>query len=43
MLDRQGIEGELIVRDIHEGRAEVVQMWGRPDSVRREYRSRRSL
>ena len=43
MLDRQGIAGELIVRDIHEGRAEVVQMWGRPDSVRREYRSRRSL
>ncbi len=43
MLDRQGIEGELIVRDIHEGRAEVVQMWGRPESVRREYRSRRSL
>jgi hypothetical protein len=43
MLDRQEIEGELVVRDIHEGRAEVVQMWGRPDSVRREYRSRRSL
>ncbi len=43
MLDRQGIEGELIVRDMHEGRAEVVQMWGRPDSVRREFRSRRSL
>jgi hypothetical protein len=43
MLDRQGIEGELVVRDIHEGRAEVVQMWGRPESVRREYRHRRSL
>ncbi len=43
MLDRQGIEGELIVRDMHEGRAEIVQMWGRPDSVRREFRSRRSL
>jgi hypothetical protein len=43
MLDVQGIEGELIVRDLNEGRAEVVQMWGRPESVRREYRRRRSL
>jgi hypothetical protein len=43
MLDRQGVEGELLVRDLQEGRAEVVQMWGRPDSVRREYRRRRAL
>lgn len=43
MLDRQGIEGELIVRDIHEGRAEIVEMWGRPESVRQEFRDRRSL
>lgn len=43
MLDRQGIAGELVVRDLHQGRAEVVQMWGRPESVRREYRQRRSL
>ncbi len=43
MLDRQGIEGELIVRDINQGRAEVVQMWGRPESVREEFRARRSL
>ena len=43
LLDEQGIEGELIVRDYHEGRAEVVQMWGRPESVRREFRARRSL
>jgi hypothetical protein len=43
MLDRQGIEGELIVRDLNEGRAEIHQMWGRPESVRREYRQRRSL
>ena len=42
-LDREGIEGELQVRDIHEGRVEVVQMWGRPESVRREFRERRSL
>jgi hypothetical protein len=43
LLDREGIEGELIVRDIHEGRAEIVQMWGRPESVRRDFRRRRSL
>jgi hypothetical protein len=43
LLDREGIAGELVVRDVHEGRAEVVQMWGRPESVRREFRARRSL
>ena len=43
LLDEQGIAGELIVRDVHEGRAEVVPMWGRPESVRREFRARRSL
>jgi hypothetical protein len=43
LLDEQGIEGELILRDVHEGRAEIVQMWGRPESVRREFRARRSL
>lgn len=42
-LDGEGIDGELRVRDAREGRAEVVQMWGRPDSVRREFRHRRSL
>jgi hypothetical protein len=43
LLDEQGIAGTLIVRDVHEGRAEVVQMWGRPESVRRDFRARRSL
>ncbi len=42
-LDREGIGGEFRVRDAREGRAEVVQMWGRPESVRREFRQRRSL
>jgi hypothetical protein len=42
-LDREGIVGELRVRDAQEGRAEVVQMWGRPESVRRDFRRRRSL
>jgi hypothetical protein len=42
-LDREGIAGELRVRDAQEGRAEVVQMWGRPESVREDFRRRRSL
>ena len=43
LLDREGIEGELVVREVWEGRAEIVQMWGRPESVRRDFRRRRSL
>ncbi len=41
LLDGLGIEGELAVRDVRSGRVEVVQMWGRPESVRQEFRSRR--
>jgi hypothetical protein len=41
LLDQQGIEGELAVREARSGRVEVTQMWGRPDSVRREFRARR--
>jgi hypothetical protein len=43
LLDDEGIAGELVLRDYREGRAEVVQMWGRPESVRREFRQRRNL
>jgi hypothetical protein len=42
-LDREGVTGELRMRDHREGRAEVVQMWGRPESVRRDFRQRRNL
>ncbi len=42
-LDREGVTGELALREVREGRAEVVQMWGRPESVREEFRQRRSL
>jgi hypothetical protein len=41
LLDEQGIEGELTARDSRSGRVEVVQMWGRPESVRREFARRR--
>jgi hypothetical protein len=42
-LDADGTRGEMVVREVREGRAEVVQMWGRPESVREEFRERRSL
>jgi hypothetical protein len=42
-LDGEGILGEMVLRDVREGRAEVVQMWGRPESVREDFRRRRSL
>ena len=42
-LDGEGVAGEMQVREVREGRAEVVQMWGRPESVREELRRRRSL
>jgi hypothetical protein len=42
-LDGEGVAGELGVADVREGRSEVVQMWGRPESVREEFRERRSI
>ena len=42
-LDGAGVAGEMVLREVREGRAEVVQMWGRPESVREEFRERRSL
>src|SRR5947209_2740769 len=42
-LDHEQIAVELAARDVREGRAEVVQMWGRPETVRQEFRKRRSL
>ena len=34
--------GELVLRDYRTGRVEVTQMWGRPESVRQEFRRLRS-
>ena len=42
-LDAEGVAGELQLREVREGRAEFVEMWGRPESVREEFRQRRSL
>jgi hypothetical protein len=42
ILDELGIEGELEPREVRAGRVEVTQMWGRPESVRQEFRRRRA-
>ena len=42
LLDDAGIEGELAVRQTRSGRVEVTQMWGRPQSVREEFRRLRA-
>jgi hypothetical protein len=42
LLDDERIEGELAVREVRSGRVEVTQMWGRPESVREEFRRRRA-
>ena len=42
-LDGEGVSGEMQVREVREGRSEVVQMWGRPESVREELRRRRAI
>jgi hypothetical protein len=41
LLDDEGVTGELVARDARSGRTEITQMWGRPESVRREFRDRR--
>ncbi|HWF56064.1 MAG TPA: hypothetical protein VG223_15615 [Solirubrobacteraceae bacterium] len=38
LLDEAGIDGEIAVREVRTGRVEVVQMWGRTESVRQEFR-----
>lgn len=42
LLDDAGIDGELAVREVRSGRIEVTQMWGRPQSVRDEFRRSRA-
>ena len=42
LLDDAGITGELAVREVRSGRVEVRQMWGRPESVRQEFRALRA-
>jgi hypothetical protein len=41
LVDKQNIAGELAIREVRSGRVEVTPMWGRPESVRQEFRKRR--
>jgi hypothetical protein len=38
LLDEAGIEGEIAVREVRSGRVEVEPMWGRPESIREQFR-----
>ena len=42
LLDDAGIAGELALRELRTGRVENVQMWGRGESVRQEFKRIRS-
>src|SRR5579859_7488455 len=42
LLDDAGVTGELQMREARSGRAEVTQMWGRPESAREEFRRLRA-
>ena len=42
LMDEAGIAGELAVREVRAGRAEVTQMWGRTESVREDFRRLRA-
>ena len=38
LLDDAGIPGELVLREVRQGRVETIQDWGRPESFRQEFR-----
>ena len=42
LLDDAGIDGEMALREARTGRVEVTQMWGRPESVRQEFKRLRA-
>jgi hypothetical protein len=42
LLDQAGLDGEIVVRDVRVGRAEVEPMWGRGETARQEFRRLRS-
>jgi hypothetical protein len=38
LLDDAGIHGEIAVREVRSGRVVVEPMWGRPESIREQFR-----
>jgi hypothetical protein len=43
LLDDGGFAGELVQREVRNGRAPILQGWGRTESVRQEWRKLNSL
>lgn len=41
LLDKERVAADMELREVRTGRVEVTQMWGRPESVRQEFRHRR--
>ena len=42
LLDESRISGELVLREVRNGRIEMIQDWGRPESFRQEFRRLRA-
>jgi hypothetical protein len=42
LLDAAGIAGELVLREVREGRVETIPTWGLPESFRQEFRKLRA-
>jgi hypothetical protein len=42
LVDEAGIDADLAVREVRTGRTEVTQMWGRTESVRRDFKRLRA-
>jgi hypothetical protein len=42
LLDEAAIDGELALREVRTGRTEILPTWGRPESVRQEFRRSRA-
>ena len=42
LFDNAGIEGEMAVREVRSGRTDVTPMWGRPESIREQFRKLRA-
>lgn len=42
LLDEEGIAGELVLREVREGRAEITHFWGRPQSAIDDFRRLRA-
>jgi hypothetical protein len=42
LLDEANIAGELAVREVRSGRVEITHWWGRPESVKQEFKRTRS-